>query len=49
MRTPINNRAEQNQEEHVTLPMNMGWVSTDMSQPNAIGVLILSSADEAEL
>lgn len=49
MRTPINNRAEQNKEEHVTLPMNTTWVSADIAQPNAIGISIPSSAHEAEL
>ena len=47
MRTSINNRAEQNQEEHVTLPMNTTQVYADFSQPNVISVLIPSSAHEA--
>ena len=47
--TPINNRAEQNLKEQVILPMNTARVSADIVQPNAIGVLIPSSAHKTKL
>ena len=35
--TPINNQAELNQEEHVTLPVNTARISVDIVQPNVSG------------
>ena len=49
VRTLVNNRAKQNQEEHMTLPVNTARIFTNISRPNTNGDLILLGTHEAKL